>query len=194
MSRIEIKARYHGDMKRIVINEVEYEQFLSNLKKSFQINGNICLKLFELPQSEPIRSLEQLIDLFKKGNKKYEVEDIPESVPTSVKNEPKKILEDEKVKVDSKSKFFQLNPAILEKIFKKLLTSDSAVVALIDFLNKNKKNFFDGDYNLKDYAQSLKLIEVNMKEATEKTGFVMNIHDGKDSFLNDVSLDTSVYK
>ena len=194
MSTMEIKARYHGDMKRIVIKEVEYEHFLSNLKKSFQIEGNICLKLFELPQSEPIKSLEQLIDLFKKGQRKYEVEDVPDSVPTSIKNEPKKILEDEKVKVDPKSKSFQLNPTILEKIFKKLLTSDSAVVALIDFLNKNKKNFFDGDYNLKDYTQSLKLIEVSMKEATEKTGFVMNIHDGKDSFLNDVSLDTSVYK
>ena len=195
MNKTCIKVTYKGDMKMLPLEGKEFDKLILSIKTSFSIKGDIALTPLNAPKSEPIASIEQVLELVKKGSTKFIVADavaatVSVQPPSSKKPEEEEEKKEVKKEVATASKgtsvyqpkevvvqpqaLFKLNPAVLGQMFKKLLTSDSSVVAIMDFIRENKRNMMNGNYELKDYVDTLKGMENTMGEALDKNIFLMD--------------------
>eukprot|EP01022_Parablepharisma_sp_SALTPOND_P033755 TRINITY_DN89529_c0_g1_i1.p1 TRINITY_DN89529_c0_g1~~TRINITY_DN89529_c0_g1_i1.p1 ORF type:complete len:263 (+),score=29.97 TRINITY_DN89529_c0_g1_i1:80-790(+) len=181
MSKTLVKVAYKGDMKMFPLEGKDFDKFLNHIRTSFGINENITLTVLNSPKPEPLASIEQVIELARKGTSKFQANEAL-SLP-SLSNGAKKVEEEKKdstkstsiTQKEASSQFFKLNPTILSQMFKKLLTSDASVVAIMDFIKDHKKTMFNGKYELKDYSEALKGMENSMAEALENNIFLMDI-------------------
>ena len=169
MIKSNIKVLYNGDMKMVMIKEKSFDDFINNLRSNFQIEGNI--KILPLNKKDcVINSFDQLSDFIKQGVKKFQLVDIKESINISKKIELV-TSEHEETKSLQGQDSFQLNPLVLEYVFSELLTSETAVVSIMNFINEHRKEFLKGEYEINDYTETLKSIEGSMKEAVDKSKY-----------------------
>lgn len=192
----EIKENYSINLLHAnsgdLINSID--QILEfNKKGQNKYNANLSLEINNLllPMQGPISPILNALpplqtEIKKEEDKKLQNTDkqpiLNEKIPVEQKSESTSIIRRESKDFNN---VYKINPEILTMLFQKLLSNDGTVVAIMDFIKANKKLFFKGEYDIKDYSDSLKSIEKTMQDAIKNNIFLMGSFDSGEETKDD---------
>ncbi len=199
-----IKVNCKGEMKVVILRQYNFVQLIQFLQESFELpqEQSTVLRYVD-SDGEPVvvGSEEEFVCALEAGTVKFELVESakPKPVPIlaahdsnldqSLTLEEKRVRESPMAKGKTEQDVqtsggatkpegepnYRLNPAALQKIFHKFMTTEACVLEIVDTVKVNCGRVIGGEFGLEDYADTLKDMESMLSDALDSNVYLVDV-------------------